>query len=110
MITGGEASARRPAAAAREERMSKPGRRLSFEEAMRQLDEIVSAMESGQIGIEESISRYEEAMRLAAQCRKILDEAELRIRKIQADASGEVRETPFDAPSPAANETEGDEE
>lgn len=90
--------------------MSKTGRKLSFEEAMRQLDEIVSAMESGQIGIEESISRYEEAMRLAAQCRKILDEAELRIRRIQADASGEIRESPLDAPPPDADTETTDEE
>jgi exodeoxyribonuclease VII small subunit len=79
--------------------MSELARKLTFEEAMRQLDEIVSAMESGRIGIEESINRYEEAMRLAGQCRKILDEAEMRIRKIQADGAGGVREAPFDAPS-----------
>jgi exodeoxyribonuclease VII small subunit len=78
--------------------MSKPGRKLKFEEAMAQLDGIVEAMEAGEIGVEESIAKYEEAMGLAAHCRKILEDAELRIQKIQLDAAGRPQVTPFDAP------------
>lgn len=69
--------------------MAKPTPKLKFEDAMKRLDEIVEAMDSGKIGIEESIDRYEEAMRLAAQCRAILDECEQRIRKIQFDTNGQ---------------------
>ena len=76
--------------------MSKPGKKLKFEQAMERLDAIVEAMESGQIGIEESIAKYEEAMRLAADCREILDEAEQRIKKIQQDAAGRLRSEPFE--------------
>ncbi len=90
--------------------MSKSARKLKFEEAMQRLDAIVEAMESGQIGIEDSIARYEEAMELAAHCRKILEEAELRIRKIQQDAAGEIRTEPFEPSSlPPAEETEDEE-
>lgn len=81
--------------------MSKPGKRLKFEEAMARLDAIVQAMEAGEIGIEESIARYEEAMSLAAHCRKILDEAEQRIQKIQLDAAGQPQLTPFEPPATA---------
>jgi len=87
--------------------MTKPAKRLKFEEAMQRLDAIVEAMESGQVGIEESIAKYEEAMALAAQCRQILDQAEHRIQKIQLDAAGKPQVTPFEPP-PAAQE--GDEE
>lgn len=75
--------------------MARAPRKLKFEEALSRLDEIVQAMESGAIGIEESIARYEEAMGLAAMCRGILDEAEQRIAKIQLDASGQPQLTPF---------------
>ncbi len=90
--------------------MSKPTKRLKFEEAMQRLDEIVAAMESGQIGVEESIAKYEEAMALAAHCRRILEEAEQRIQKIQLDASGKPQLTPFEAPSESGPEAEGDDE
>ncbi|HMQ17217.1 MAG TPA: exodeoxyribonuclease VII small subunit [Phycisphaerae bacterium] len=79
--------------------MSKAARKLKFEEAMKRLDEIVEAMDSGKIGIEESIDRYEEAMQLANQCRRILDLCEQRIRRIQVDADGQPRVTEFEAPA-----------
>lgn len=78
--------------------MGKSTRKLSFEEAMQRLDAIVEAMESGTIGIEESIARYEEAMGLAAQCRQILDQAEQRVRKVQLDAANQLQVTPFETP------------
>jgi len=78
--------------------MSKAIKRLKFEEAMTRLDAIVEAMESGEIGVEESIAKYEEAMSLASHCRRILDEAEQRIQKIQLDADGRPQTTPFEGP------------
>ncbi len=84
--------------------MGKSIKKLKFEEAMRQLDAIVDAMESGEIGVEESISRYEQAMGLAAHCRQILDQAELRIQKIQLDAAGQPKATAFEPPD---DETDG---
>lgn len=81
--------------------MSKPAKRLKFEDAMQRLDAIVAAMESGEIGVEESIEKYEEAMALAAHCRQILDQAEQRIQKIQLDAAGKPLLTPFEPPPEA---------
>ncbi len=69
---------------------------------MRRLEEIVEAMQTGQIGIEDSLTRYEEAMALAAHCRRILDEAELKVQKVQLDAGGDVKLTPFSAGASAA--------
>lgn len=80
--------------------MAKSAKRLKFEDAMARLDEIVEAMEAGEIGIEESIARYEEAMQLASHCRGILDHVEQRIRQIQFDASGQPQVTPFATAEP----------
>jgi exodeoxyribonuclease VII small subunit len=84
--------------------MGKTTKRLKFEEAMQRLDAIVAAMESGEIGVEESIAKYEEAMGLAAHCRQILDESEQRIQKIQLDLTGKPQLTPFEPPVEAAEE------
>lgn len=87
--------------------MSKSGKRLKFEEAMQRLDAIVEAMEAGEIGVEESIAKYEEAMSLAAHCRQILDEAEQRIQKIQLDAAGKPQVTAFEPPPESGAEEDG---
>jgi exodeoxyribonuclease VII small subunit len=88
--------------------MSKPAKRLKFEEAMQRLDAIVEAMESGEIGVEESIAKYEEAMGLAAHCRQILDQAEQRIKKIQLDAAGQPQTAPFEPPPEPTGEEDQD--
>jgi len=59
----------------------------TFEEALGKLEEIVEQIESGRIGLEESIERYEEGIKLITQCRTILDAAE---KKIQMLAKGEA--------------------
>lgn len=82
-------------------RVNKLTKKLKFEEAMQRLDQIVDAMESGEIGIEEVLERYEEAMALKAHCQAILDQAELRIKRIQADAAGNVTAEPFEPPRDA---------
>jgi exodeoxyribonuclease VII small subunit len=88
--------------------MAKVTKNLKFEDAMQRLDKIVEAMESGEIGIEESIGRYEEAMQLAAHCREILDRSEQRIKKIQLDAAGKPTVEPFEPP-PASDDEQDDE-
>jgi exodeoxyribonuclease VII small subunit len=89
--------------------VAKPARSLKFEEALTRLDEIVEAMESGEIGLEESITRYEEAMELAARCRKTLEDAELRLRKIQQRTDGSLavsESAPVDDSAAAADDGE----
>ena len=88
--------------------MGKSAKPLKFEDAMHRLDEIVRAMETGEIGVEESITQYEEAMRLAAHCRQILDQAEQRIQKIQLDAAGRPQITPFEGAETPGEEAAAD--
>ena len=71
-----------------------PKREPSFEEAYKQLEEIVRRLEAGGLPLNESITLYEEGMRLAKICGRQLDAAELRIAQItaDADATGEPEE------------------
>ena len=64
--------------------MSKAELELSYEEAFDQLEQILQALESGDLPLEESLSLYEQGAGLAAYCGQKLDEAELRVRQWQA--------------------------
>ena len=56
--------------------------KLSFEEAIRELTNIVGKIEQGQIPLKDSLEQYEKGMALIKQCRTILQKAEERIEKI----------------------------
>ena len=58
----------------------------SFEEALAKLEEIADAIEQGEIGLEESVTKYEEGMKLLKNCREILARVEQRITKLEPDA------------------------
>jgi len=60
--------------------------KLTFEEALAKLEQIVAQIEEGQVPLEESIAKYAEGIGLIKQCRAILETAE---QKIQLLAKGE---------------------
>ncbi len=60
-------------------------KKLSFEEAIAQLSAIADDIEKGEIGLEDSITKYEEGMKLLAQCQSILTSAEQRIVKLRPE-------------------------
>lgn len=55
---------------------------LTFEDAMKRLEETVRKLESGELPLGESIQRYQEAMQLVQFCRRQLDQAELQIEQL----------------------------
>ena len=57
----------------------------SFENSIKQLEEIVEKIESGGANLEESISLYEKGIELKNFCEKRLKEAELKIKKIKSE-------------------------
>ena len=71
---------------------------LSFEDALRQLEEIVTKLERGDISLDEAITAYEKGTALKAHCQKRLEEARLKVEKIDVPAAGEVASSaaPFD--------------
>jgi len=56
--------------------------RLSFEEALRKLESIVEKLEDPEVTLDESIRLYEEGMKLSKYCSETLEDAVLRIEKI----------------------------
>jgi exodeoxyribonuclease VII small subunit len=71
---------------------------LSFEDALKRLEEIVRRLESGEESLENSISLYQEGDRLRSQCEQRLKSAQAKIDQIQLGGDGApagVR--PFDA-------------
>ena len=68
--------------------------KLSFEDALKELEEIVRALESGKGKLEDAITSYERGAALRAHCERKLAEAQARIEKIALGADGAARAEP----------------
>ncbi len=85
-------------------------RSLSFEEALRRLEEIVEQLEGGELPLEDSLVIFEEGVALSRRCAEELGRAEQRIEKLVDKENGPARE-PFDAaPADAAASADKDED
>ena len=71
-------------------------KKLSFEESMARLTEIVRLLERGDAPLEESLSLFEEGTRLLGGCSAQLDSAEQKVRKLLAGPDGQPAEEPFE--------------
>jgi exodeoxyribonuclease VII small subunit len=74
---------------------------LPFEEALKKLETIVSAMESEDLPLDTLLAKYEEGTRLAKTCQEKLAEAELKIRQLEKTAAGEMQLKPMPPPEGA---------
>jgi len=63
---------------------------LSFEDALKQLEKIVTELESGQAPLEKSLELYQRGAELKALCEARLDAARLQVEKISLNKSGGV--------------------
>ena len=68
----------------------------TFEENMCRLEQIVRAMERGDVPLEESLKLFQEGTALVESCGKLLDEAELQVKKIATAADGSPVEERFE--------------
>jgi exodeoxyribonuclease VII small subunit len=64
---------------------------LSFEAALRELEQIVTRLEQGEVDLEDSINLYERGQALKAHCEQKLKSAESRLEKIVAGTRGAER-------------------
>jgi exodeoxyribonuclease VII small subunit len=70
----------------------------NFEDALRELEDIVRKLESGDLSLDDSIRLYERGQALKRSCESRLADARMRIEQIQQNAAGEaVASRPFDA-------------
>lgn len=67
----------------------------SFEEQMEALEEIVEELEKGELSLEDSVSKFEEGIKISKQCNKTLEEAEKKIT-ILVNQEGEMKEENFE--------------
>lgn len=65
--------------------MSKKKAGQTFEDKLIRLEEIAASLESGDLGLEDSIQLFDEGVKLSKECLSILDNAELKITKLKND-------------------------
>ena len=61
---------------------------MTFESNMQRLEQIVRAMERGDVALDESLKLFQEGTELVKNCSKMLDEAELQVKKVMTAPDG----------------------
>ena len=72
------------------------GKKVSFEETMSKLEEIAAELEKGDLNLEESVSKFEEGMKLSKKCSDKLESAERKINILLQDENGNEKEEKFE--------------
>jgi exodeoxyribonuclease VII small subunit len=67
----------------------------SFEEALKKLEAVVEAMESGDLPLEALLARFEEGISLARMCQHQLEAAEVKVQQLERNAAGELALKPW---------------
>jgi exodeoxyribonuclease VII small subunit len=77
--------------------MTESIKEMTFENALNELESIVSKLERGEATLEESIAIYERGAKLKSHCEGKLKDAQLKVEKIVLDKDGKVATVPFNA-------------
>lgn len=64
--------------------------KMSFEEALAELEEIVKKIDTGQENLADAVDSFEKGVILKNHCKKMLKDAKLKIEKITKSESGEI--------------------
>ena len=67
----------------------------TFEQSMKQLEQIVQELEDGDLPLEKALKKFEEGMKLTKLCSEKLDETEKKISLLLKNAEGQIAERPF---------------
>ena len=67
----------------------------TFEESMQRLEQIVRAMERGDVPLEESLKLFQEGTELVRSCNQLLENAQLQVKKIVTNPDGTPAEEEF---------------
>ena len=70
--------------------MAKKDKQIKFEEAFKRLEDIVTKMESGDLSLEESMTLFEEGIKLTEKCKSRLEAAEQKIQLLTKDSAGNL--------------------
>jgi len=67
----------------------------AFEEALKELEEIVNRLEQGEIPLEQALQLFEQGVKLSRACHTKLDEAQKRVEILLKDEGGKMTPQPF---------------
>lgn len=67
-----------------------------FEETINKLEDIVRKLENGDVTLDESLSLFEQGIKLSKSCQKMLDNAEKKVSVLMVNDDGEVEKQDFD--------------
>ena len=73
----------------------------SFEDALMELDQILTGIENGQVGLEESLQKYERGNFLIQHCRGVLNAAEKQVELLSRSPDGGLTAAPMTPETPA---------
>ena len=79
---------------------------IKFEDALTRLEEIVEKLEEGDLPLEESLSVFEEGIKLSRVCAKLLNEAERKVEILTKGEDGQLIAEPFEEELPEDDESE----
>jgi len=68
-------------------------KKTDFESSMKRLEEIVTRLENENVPLEESISLYEEGVKIGKRCREILDRADRKIQELSEKGESRGQES-----------------
>lgn len=68
---------------------------MKFEEALAKLEEAVRLLEGGKLTLDESIEKYEDALKYVRICNEMLEKAEQKVKILTTGADGTVSDRPF---------------
>ena len=72
-------------------------KKMTFDQQLARLEEIVSALEQGDVRLADSLALFEEGTKLIAACTKQLDQAEQQVVKLMKGPDGAPVEQPFES-------------
>jgi exodeoxyribonuclease VII small subunit len=81
-----------------------------FEDLLKQVEEAVKSLESGKLGLEESLGKYESGMKALKQCYTILEQAEKKIELLVKEKDGALTAKEFQPESKAPKKAKDKEE
>jgi exodeoxyribonuclease VII small subunit len=68
---------------------------VNFEKSLAELEQLVDAMEAGELSLEDALKHFEKGIALAASCQQALQSAEQKVQQL-VEKNGELLEKPFD--------------
>jgi len=71
-------------------------KKKTFETSLKELEEIVRQMESGDLSLEDAVKKYESGMKQSKYCLDLLDKTEKKISLITKNNDGSVKQVPFE--------------